>query len=487
MPSPPRRMRLTDELGQPKTPGTAREILASADSPDWLLLGLGPDPAALAAGLPPEARVAWIECPDFEAQAGPDWLAAIPPHWTRLEGLPSPPGGNISLCVSSLRLFPGFWGPLMARLRLPSQAAPSTKPTVLMPASCGRLLRRELLKAFRARGFRVLEIQPGELAAVLRRESPSLFLSVNFDGLDESGFDYHLLRRAGVPVAVWCVDNPFHALSRLKGLFWREIHIFVTDGWFLESLRRHGAEHAYHLPLAACQSFFDARPDAPQLQGRLLFVGRSGFPGRDDYFAGLRPPQELLDEALAMLPQGQRPDYAWWLKRLGCETLWPGRQARLAGLGAELCGQAWRAAVIEGAAAAGPLSVCGDKRWPELARATFELLPPVDYYGPLAGMYASCRCVIGATSPLLPRGLNQRHFDVWAAGGLLLSDDTPGLDIFPADLMREIVFRTPGEIPEALRRLESAGEALRTAWREHIASQHTYDARVETILNHATP
>ncbi|MFP5238759.1 MAG: DUF3880 domain-containing protein, partial [Acidobacteriota bacterium] len=322
---------------------------------------------------------------------------------------------------------------------------------------------------------------------ILRRESPSLFLSVNFDGLDESGFDFHLLRRAGVPVAAWCVDNPFHALSRLKGVFWRDIHVFVTDGWFLEPLRRHGAKHAYHLPLAACQAFFNARPDAPHLEGKLLFVGRSGFPGRDDFFAGLRPPQALMDEALAMLGSGGRPDYAWWLERLGCETLWPGRQARLAGLGAELCGQAWRAAVIEGAAAAGPLAVCGDERWPGLARAAFQLLPPVDYYGPLAGMYASCRCVIGATSPLLPRGLTQRHFDVWAAGGLLLSDNTPGLDIFPDELVREAVFRAPSDIPEALRRLESAGPALRAAWREHIAARHTYAVRLETILDHATP
>jgi len=510
MPSPPRRSSLKDELGLAKTPGSARETLLRSSGPDWLLLGLGPDPAGLAASLPPGARVRWLECPAFEAQCGPGWRAAIPPEWTRLEpsaclslleranqgGRPVQSGIDaacpadgitISLSSSSLRLFPGFWGPLLAALTLPSPAPAAALPTVLLPASAGRLLRRELEQALREEGFTPKTVEPGGLANILRQERPALYLSVNFEGLDDLGLDFQLLKRAGVPVAAWCVDNPFHALSRLKGLFWRDIHLFVTDAWFVEPLRRHGAASAQHLPLAACQSFFQAAPDCPQLRDSLLFVGRSGFPGREDYFAGLTPPDDLWRQALRMLDRGERPDYAWWTRQLGCEHLWPGKQARLAGLCAELSGQAWRAMVIQGAAAAGPLAVCGDERWRELAQARFELLPPVDYYGPLARMYASCRCVVGATSPLLPHGLTQRHFDVWAAGGCLVSDATPGLDIFPAELVREITFRCAGDIPEALRRAEADRPGLVLAWREHVAREHTYRLRVRTIIERVTP
>ena len=57
MQSPPRRLRLTDELGVPKTPGPGHDIVRTSRLGDWLILGLGPEPAALAASLPPDASV----------------------------------------------------------------------------------------------------------------------------------------------------------------------------------------------------------------------------------------------------------------------------------------------------------------------------------------------------------------------------------------------------------------------------------------------
>ena len=43
----------------------------------------------------------------------------------------------------------------------------------------------------------------------------------------------------------------------------------------------------------------------------------------------------------------------------------------------------------------------------------------------------------------MSEALTQRHFDVWAAGGFLLTDRTPGLDIFPRELVEPIVLRPP--------------------------------------------
>jgi len=97
-------------------------------------------------------------------------------------------------------------------------------------------------------------------------------------------------------------------------------------------------------------------------------------------------------------------------------------------------------------------------------------------------MYASARCVVGATSPLLPRGLTQRHFDVWAAGGRLVSDATPGLELFPRELTAPITYKTPAHLAGAVAALEEAGPGLAQAWRELILNKHTYSHRIRTIL-----
>ena len=485
MQSPPRRLRLTDELGALKTPAPGHDIVRTSSSADWLILGLGPEPAVLAATLPTDAGVRYMECPAFAEQAGEDWRAAIPPNWRAVSCFDPHEDANVAVSQSALRLFPSFWGPVLAALILPQPEYVERLAgrTVFMPVSADRLIVRETAEALNEAGFAVYNVMWEHLPSLLKEGRPDLYLSINFSGLDAYGQAYSLLERAGVPVAVWCVDNPFNALSGLRSQFWKDVSLFVTDDWFIGPLKSHGARHVHHLPLAASPSFFRAEPDTPQLAGKLLFAGRSAFPGREDFFAGLKLPEAALAEIAGLFARGQRPDFGWWAKRLGIERFWPGKTARLAALGAEETGRLWRTAVIEAAAQAGDLAVCGDKAWRTLANATFTLLPPVDYYGPLAGMYASARCVIGATSPLLPRGLTQRHFDVWAAGGRLVSDQTPGLEIFPRHLTAPISYKTPAHISGAVAALDEAGPVFAQSWRELIQREHTYAHRIRTILD----
>ena len=86
---------------------------------------------------------------------------------------------------------------------------------------------------------------------------------------------------------------------------------------------------------------------------------------------------------------------------------------------------------------------------------------------------------------LLPHGLNQRHFDVWLAGGFLLSDNTPGLGFFPPELSNEIRFLKARDIPRLVERLEKNPRLradLMDAWKKEILKAHTYTCRARTIL-----
>ena len=82
----------------------------------------------------------------------------------------------------------------------------------------------------------------------------------------------------------------------------------------------------------------------------------------------------------------------------------------------------------------------------------------------------------------MPHGLTQRHFDVWAAGGCLLTDATPGLTLFPEELTRPVTYATAEAIPDLANALEHDRNGLVQAWRECIAREHTYTHRVRTLL-----
>lgn len=492
----PNRLRILDELGAPRTLLDTPDQFASLPGHGrrLCLLGLGPDPAAARAALPASWRdmpADVVESPDFLHQMPPAWHSALPPAWHCIPAAEADPHAPLQVYLPAARLFPSFWGPLLARISLARQpAVRGHAPTLGIPGGEGDLLQRELEDAARRLGFDVAP-QAASARALLEHGAPALFLSINGRGLDPWGEDFHLLRAAGVPVALWCVDTPWHVLARCKAAWWKQAALFVTDHSFMDDLRRQGATTVEHLPLAGWPEGFvpRAEPD-PALAGSGLFVGRTAFPNREAFFAGQRLPPDLLDAALAMLEAGERPDWWWWIRRLEISERWPGPAMRRAGLGAAEAGVAWRVrclrAVLEDDTA-GPLTVAGDAGWASLLPASprLRLRPPVDYYGPLASLYRDAGYVLNATNLLLPAGCTQRHFDVWLAGGLLITDVHAGLSIFPEELVRPIGFRSAREITGLVDRLRAGSletAALCRAWQGEIRARHCYVHRLETVL-----
>lgn len=501
----PQRLQVTDELGRRRTlPEGLRQFEALRAPPlpaSVVFLGLGPEPAEavkLAAGM---GRVRYLECPDFLAQAPPGWADALPPDWEALrpEDLPTIYKDNpaVFAYAPGLRLFSCFWGPLAAEARARGLGLPTAGAgrTVVLPGGEGALLLRELAEAFRGHGYRVLRLPEAEVAArlprLLRDERPALLFSINLAGLDPWGERFELCRAVGCRVALWMVDNPWHLLTAVKSPWWREADLFVTDHSFLPTLKAHGAGSVFHAPLAAWPGFAAgvAAHNDPGLAGAAVFVGRSAFPDKRKFFSGLTLPGEAWAEAEALLQDDGRPDFAWWTRRLGITELWPGNAVRLAGLGAEESARLRRTLVLRAAARTlgpGGLVIYGDAAWRELVPDA-EVREPVDYYGPLAAIYAGARAVLNVTSLLLPAGLTQRHFDVPLVGGRLLTDRTAGLDIFGPEALAGAVFDAPsgkggaGVVAEGLTaRLDAPPDP--EPWRAEVLARHSYGRRVAAML-----
>ena len=377
---------------------------------------------------------------------------------------------------------------------------------IIIPSTGAELLRPELARAFQNAGCRVSLVDPaalhnpahpGRLSELLDGE-PALLFSVNFQGLNPLKPALEILEKARSSAAVWFVDNPWNVLAGVRDPRWKNLSLFVTDASFIAPLKMHGALKVYHLPLAAEPALFapdairNTRYPAPDNLAPFVFVGRSAFPGRDVFFAGQEVPDDLRLKAEAMLHRAERPDLSWWEEALGLGqgVCWPGKKARLPAYGAETANLTWRGMCLEAAAEAGAwsgtgLDVFGDQGWRAHLPPGARLRPPVDYYTRLPPIYAAARFVICMTSLQLPQGLNQRHFDVWMAGSICLTDKTPGLALFPDELTRAVAFSSPRNIGLAAEQLDQAHNrsGLIMAWQEHIREHHTYVHRVNTVLD----
>ncbi len=468
------------------------------DEAPVIFLGLGPEPDKIPEwfDLPDDETFFYLECPDFVGQVA-GWLDRVPANFQPMKvedfTVASSARAHVVRYLPAQKAFPSFYGPLTARLALEDRARPKLSRTVWLPVGDDALLVEELARAFADAGWRVVRIDhealgkhPGKvLPDFLQEGVPDLFFSINFRGLDHFGLGQAILREAGVKVAVWMVDNPFNLLTGVKTEAWRELNLFVTDHSFIGPLIENGARRVTHLPLAASPSLFQDGGNLPDhardIQGKLVFVGRSRFPDQEKFFAGEAVPEDaavLVEEATGTT----RFDYHWWRDRLAIGPLWPGNRSRSVAAGAEFASNLWKHRCLN---AAGRITIFGDEGWHDLENPDANLRPVVDYYAHLPALYRAAGLVLNVTGMQLPAGLNQRNFDVWCAGGFLLTDTHSGLNIFPDELVESVTYSRPEDIHDlVIRHREETPEkkALRQAWRECILRDHTYANRVETIF-----
>ncbi len=521
-PNRPKRITVRDACGRLMAlSDTAEAWRKLYDGQDVLLLGLGPgDPCALPF-LRDKKRVYWLETPDAFEQpkaAGHASLQNPPPGWTCVstdEAVNLAKDHAVFFYQAGMRLAPDFWGPVIGRVdamralrKCPPQQRAAGMPALamavqgrqriaLLPGDGTQLLHRELRQALRDCGFCVVETDPApagngnpvdEMERALDGATPDFLLSVNMRGLDSDGRIFHMLRASGAPVAVWFVDTPWHILSSVRLPWWKDADLYVTDAAFIPSLKCYGAKKVTHLPLATAQHMWRSHGHRTEAGAALkppLFIGRASFPERERFFAAARVPADADEEAMRLLKAAagpaSAPDIFWWYARMKT-CLWPGNEVRIAGAGADRCSRANRARWLAAGLSAG-MRIAGDTQWAALIPGCSPL-PPVDYYTALPLCYESSLAVLNVTSLLLPHSLSQRHFDVWAAGGYLLTDATSGLSIFPEELTAPIRVRHPGELAEKFNEIAAHPaqvDALRHAWREHLRAAHSYCDRVERL------
>ncbi len=352
-------------------------------------------------------------------------------------------------------------------------------------------LHSECRVALERRGHKVITLLIGgehgahDAAAAMRqlleammRHKPDMVLTINHIGFDAHNSMGQLLDEIDMPVAVWYVDSPFLLFDGFFLPAAQVTTVFVWDRSYVPLLLACGAQDVAYLPLACdVQKFCPTAGTTVDVP--VGFVGNSMHYAETKWRKMLKKDEQRHGKEMA---QGLVDDRQNFLTYLGKPQAPQDRQVTALAYATWMATGWYRKRYLQ-ALAAQHLHVFGDEEWKQVLPAA-KRHPYVWYGTPLAQVYGRCACSFNATSLQMPSAVNQRVFDVPAAGGLVLTDAQQ--DVFELFEPDEItVYRSPEELASLSRYYvthptERAQRISRGYKRVH--SSHTYEHRVDTLM-----
>jgi len=412
---------------------------------------------------------------------------------------------------ASLRAANGFYQEVINSFS-PPQVAPSRprglqkeKLRVLVVNS-DYFLIQEVTRAFQVLGHEIQVIlfdkrqDRGEevLQRIIHRIadfSPDLVFTVNHLGFDREGLLMEALNRLRLPSVSWYVDSPAIILNLYAGPKSDLAYIFVWDPTYVPDVKALGFTKVFTLPLATDPEAFSPRLGAglDRWRTEVAFVGNSMIHPAAKKLGRLPSAPEFRDLFQGLLDAFQAQPFRrldLLLRERGLaehpliQALSITEQTDLEAGIIWAATRDYRLRCVRQLAPFKP-AIYGDSGWSQLLGPSFRLLPEVNYYDDLPAIYGATAVNFNATSLQMKAAVNQRVFDVPAAGGFMLTDFKEQL----AEVLepgREVVcYHQPEEIPELIRFYLSHPEARRQIidrGRARVLREHTYRHRVQEML-----
>lgn len=384
----------------------------------------------------------------------------------------------------------------------------SARPRVLLLTS-KYFLMGELEGACRKLGidYQLVAVGEGEVAqdAFVRQLletvlafRPDCCITLNHMGVDVEGVLMDLLARLQLPLASWFVDNPHLIIHQYTRCVSPWTTLFTWDADNVSSLEAAGFQHVRYLPLGTDPERFSpvrqAVPDAWKAQ--VSFVGNSmlhkvaGRLRKGQFPKPLLVPFKEISREFAQsefrsvadfLCQRFPAVYDGYLRlkdneaRLAYETAITWQATRL-----------YRNDCVRRLLPFRPLIV-GDGGWKVEFRHEEpqpRYLGELSYYSQLPAFYGHSDINFNSTSKQMKGAVNQRVFDVPAAGAFVLTDWRPQMEqLFTPEEMA--CYHEPEEIPDLVRHYlakPAERQRLAQAARRRVLACHTWAHRLQTML-----
>lgn len=331
---------------------------------------------------------------------------------------------------------------------------------------------------------------------------PDFVLTINHLGVDREGILTGLLEQMEIPLASWFVDNPHLILYHYTNLCSDLTTIFTWDADNLITLRERGFSHVHYLPLGtdihrfrpveSCASSGHAGWAAD-----ISFVGNSMLHKVEDKLREVLLPEQLRRSYKAVA-RGFGKDAAQCVGTYLHETF--PELARvfdsIEDLNIRLAYEAmitWQATLtyrlscVREILPFSPLIV-GDNGWHTLLGFpgnTWRYQQGLNYYNELPLFYPCSTINFNCTSLQMKGAVNQRVFDVPAAGAFLLTDYRAQIEDLFEPGTEVICYRDQEEICDLagyyLKHEYERNRVVARA-RRRVLADHSYENRMKVIF-----
>lgn len=337
------------------------------------------------------------------------------------------------------------------------------------------------------------EIFIHKLLSQLKTTRPDFLFTVNHLGFDAEGYLLKELESLGIESVVYYVDSPLFILDEPEKLASDAATIFCWDSYYLDKFREFGFKNVEYLPLAADETIFRSYSDS-EIPGKfkhgLVYAADSlenaiaeheshlTEPMRDnlvgqkiagDFTKNGKVVPEILESAAREFQFDSLSQRRHFLAMWMLKFYQPKRLEMLKILSAL------------------SLTLYGDDGWKNhLSESNVDLRDPVRYYDQLPKIYSGMKAGFNSTSFQMPNGVNQRVFDIPAAGGFILTDYREALtEIF--DCEKDIaVYHSPEEafeLADYYLKKPELRQKMSALAQKKVLTGHTYKQRINTILD----
>ncbi|GMW00145.1 MAG: hypothetical protein AMXMBFR84_12830 [Candidatus Hydrogenedentota bacterium] len=325
----------------------------------------------------------------------------------------------------------------------------------------------------------------GEFIAKVFEFRPDFILCVNFGGLDLDGIIANFLFDLNLPFVVWVVDDPRTILMDTRTQVTDNTVVLTWDRAYISYLSGLGFKHIHWIPLATDTTLFNSEPP--------------GYWSRSPSFVGNSMVDFSHREWLPLLHQPVLKTFVEYAFAEGLVTRDRFGEGIEAILGSDIVSaldaetrrrvemiffiegtRRLRHAIVERLASEG-LTVYGDEGWSDILCQSGGW---IGYEAELPAFYRECPLNLNVTSIQMPNAVNQRVFDCPAAGGFLLTDNQPDLDVLFSKDSETAVYHSLEDCVEKFRFYMNnprARTAITERARTRILEEHTYAHRLWAI------
>jgi spore maturation protein CgeB len=263
-----------------------------------------------------------------------------------------------------------------------------------------------------------------DLLKALVQYRPDFIITINHLGFDEKGILAGVLADYRIPTASWFVDHPMPILGPAGSNTSPFIQVFSFERTSLSWLSAHGYEDPLYLPTGANRRHFHpARIDQAL---RATLSCSLSFAGNSWWTKARCEPEPSIRKAAEKAARGFRIEKRSSLDGLESTLVssFQGAPRDRYAVAQVLLAEASMQRRRDFARALKPvgLRIFGDPFWEKMAPG-IDLAPFVDHELGLPALFSACSINANITAVQMPTAVNQRVWDVPAAGGFLLTDD----------------------------------------------------------------